>query len=106
MRNLLKKKRVLFPLIFLGELAIVIIIAIIFDLETGNSLYGEISSSIMFATFVWFLFRIAKDHKTKLSAIKIPLFEISVIWVIYYAIAIIVIVSIIISLMFIFGDVL
>lgn len=71
MKKILKKKRILFPLIFLGELAIFITIAIIFDLETNNSLYGVIFAYILFGTFVWFLIKIIKNHKTKLSTIKI-----------------------------------
>ena len=107
MKNMLKKKRVLFPLIFLGELAIVIIIAIIFDLEMGNSLYGDVTVSITFATFVWFLFRIIKDHKAELSKMRIPLFEfLSVLGWIYFAIVIMIIGLIVNFLVIIFGNIL
>jgi len=107
-KNALKKKRVLFPLILFFELAIITIIARVFSFETENSLYGLISAYIIFITFVVFIFMIIKDHKVKLVSTKIPYIDISVLWVFYFAMVLIIFILVIIAplaLMDLFGSV-
>jgi len=74
MKNFLKKKRFLFPFIFIIQIVLFVLIANIFNLETGNSIVGMIYYFMMVVAVLWFLLRIIKDHKTKLSETKLPLF--------------------------------
>ena len=94
-KDVIKKKRVLFPLIFLGELGVLIAVANIFSLETDNTLYGLIFVYILFITIVVFLIRIIKDHKNELSTIKLPLSGGSVLWSLYFITALIILILII-----------
>lgn len=68
--KLLTKKRILFPVIFVFELIGIIIIAVIFNFETNNSLYGSIGVTILFSTIIAFLFKIIHDYKIKHPIIK------------------------------------
>jgi len=86
----------------LGELLIFIAIAIIFNVNTKNSLYGTICVYILFGTLSWFLLKIVKDHKNELSNIKIPLFELPILWMIYLAVLVIIISAISTSLTVLF----
>ena len=74
MKILIKKKRFLFPLIFLGELTVIITVVSIFNLETHNSFFALISVYTLFSTLAYFLIRIRRDHKEELYAIKLPFF--------------------------------
>jgi len=103
-KKILKQKKILFPFIFLVELAILIAIAIIFNLETDNSLYGAVFAFVIWGTFLWFLIKIVKDHKTKLSTVKIPLFGISSTWLFYLAIAAIITSTVSVALVALFGN--
>jgi len=89
--NKVNKKRILFPLVFFSEIAIVIIIAKIFGLETENSLLGWIYAFVMVLTIIWFLIKIIIDHKAKLSTAKVPLLGTSVIVNLYFIIALLII---------------
>ena len=104
MKNFLRKKRFLFPTVFVVQILIVIVIANVFSLETHNSLLGSIYAVVMVATIICFLVKIIKDHKTALTDIKIPFVEISVIWIFYLAIFTIASVSIIVFLTVLFGN--
>ena len=84
MKKILNQKKVLFPLIFVTELVILIVIANIFDLETDNTLYGAAFAYILFITIIWFLIRIIKDHKKELSVMVIPLYKTSVLHFLYF----------------------
>ena len=97
MKKILKKKKILFPLIFFSELTIIVLIAIIFNFETENSLYGVISIYILFGTFVWFLIRIIKDHKSDFCNKKILFTEIPVLWGIYFVTALLILILIVIA---------
>ena len=89
-KEIIKKKKILFPIIFLGELVVLTAVAIIFDLEINNTLYGLIFVYILFITIVIFLIKIIKDHKLELSTMKLPLFGDSVLRVLYFATALII----------------
>ena len=102
MREKFKQKRILFPLIFLSQFVTLTVIARIFGLETENSLYGDISIFIMFSTFGWFLFRIIKDHKQYLISKNMPFDGYPVLWMIYFAIFIIIVGLIYIAFMILF----
>ena len=80
----LKKKRFLFPLIFLGWIAIVSIIANVFGLETENTMFGGISVLVMFSTCIWFLIKTIKDHKAKLATVRIPFYGVTVLTGLYF----------------------
>jgi len=101
-KQMLKKKRILFPLIFFGEIAITIIIAHVFGLETSNSPLGAVFSFVMGFTFIIFLLKIIKDHKAELIAIRIPFIEISIIWVLYLALAQIILAVVLLPFLIIF----
>jgi len=105
MKQMIKKKKVSFPLIFFGQIIIFIAIANIFGLETGNSLLGGIYAVIMFFTLMWFLIKIIKDHKTELNRVTVPLIGISIIWVLYLAIASLICVGVSIVLSVLFGNI-
>ena len=66
----LKKKKVLFPIIFFLEIFLIVQIANIFEIETANSLYGGIVMIIINCTVLIFVIKIIKDHKTYLSEVK------------------------------------
>ena len=87
MKRFLKYKVFLYPIILLVEYAILLKIAHIFNFETQNSLYAGFSLLVLFSTFIYFLFRIAKDYKDKLMTIKIPFYRISALVGIYCIIA-------------------
>ena len=87
MRGILKRKRVLFPLILLGESAIFITIAIVFNLGMSNSIFNAVNAFVMNFTVAIFLAKIIKDHKTELSTIKFPgfgFFDTSVLVMLYF----------------------
>ena len=90
MKEMLKQKRVLFPIIFCAELVLILSIASIFNLETDNTLFGGIAIYVIFCTLVWFLIRIIKDHKIQLSTMKIPLYGFNVLNYLYFIIALII----------------
>jgi len=72
MKDIIKKKRVLFPLIFFGEIIIIAVIAKIFDLETSNSPLGIIYAYIMDFTLIGFLIKIRKDYKSTIAKMEMP----------------------------------
>ena len=61
----LVKKTILFIMLFWSQFAVLMIIARIFDLDTGNSLYGLISVSVLFVSIVVFLLRIIRAYRDK-----------------------------------------
>ncbi|MCL2457013.1 MAG: hypothetical protein FWD19_05650 [Defluviitaleaceae bacterium] len=89
-KNLFKKKRVLFPLIFFGEIIIVLVIGEIFNLETNNSPLGAVYAYVMGFTLLGFIFKILKDHKSEISNMKIPLWG-SVLGSLYLVIVILIV---------------
>jgi hypothetical protein len=97
MKNIIKKKRVLFPIIFFGEIAIVAVIAIIFDLETGDSPLGVAYAYVMAFTLMGFVLKILKDHKTELSNMELP-FVGSIIWMLYTVFIVIIFVLVILTI--------
>ena len=86
LKEVLKKKRALYPIILLGELAIVIAIAVIFDLETHNSPFAAVAIYIIGGTIIWFLIKICKDHKSELAAIRFEAMGVSVLVWLYFVI--------------------
>ena len=79
MKKTIMKKRVLYPLVFFGELAIVMLIARIFDLETENSLYGGICATLMALTIMVFFIKIIQEYKTKYPWVNVLYFPIFII---------------------------
>jgi len=71
-KELLKKKRVLFPVIFFSEIVVFILLAAILDLEFRTSLLRIVYVMIMCFTLTGFLNEIIKDYRARLVAIKIP----------------------------------
>ena len=87
MKRLLKRKRVLFPIIFFGQIVIFILIAIIFGLETENSPLGTVYAYTLIVTLIGFCVKIIKDHKIRLTEFKMPIFPISALSLLYFAVA-------------------
>jgi len=85
---LIKKKRIMFPLIFFGQIGLIAAIANAFDLETANSPLGMIYAFIMCCTLICFLVKILKDHRAWVSVTKIPFFGFFVKEMLYLAMAI------------------
>ena len=89
MKDFLKRKRILFPLIFFGQIAIVAIISLIFELETDNSPLGVAYAYIMGFTVIWFATKIIKEHKTELIDKKVPFMgQLTILGMLYTLIAV------------------
>jgi len=88
---MLKKKRVLFPLMFFSHLAVFVAIALIFNLETHNSVLGVIYAYTMGFMVIGFLIKILKDHKKQILDADVFLWSEHVIMLFYVAIAVIII---------------
>jgi len=63
--KLFVKKAIIGIFVLIFQFIIILGIAKIFDLDTGNSLYGLISISIIFATIVMFLIKIIYACRNK-----------------------------------------
>jgi len=87
---MLKKKRVLFPLIFFGQLAVFIAIAIIFNLETHNSVLGAIYGYTMCFTIIGFIIKFLKDHKKQILDADVVLLSVFAVWLLYAMIVVMV----------------
>ena len=71
-KDLLKKKRVLFPVIFLSEIVVFILLAAILDLEFRTSLLRIIYVLIICYTLTGFSNEIIKDYRARLVEKKTP----------------------------------
>jgi len=91
MKDMLKKKIVLFPLILFGQLVITLTIAIVFNLETTNSVLSAIYAYILCFTIICFLIKILKDHKKQILDADIVLFSLFAVWFLYAMIVVMVI---------------
>jgi len=103
MKELIKKKRVYFPLIFIGQFALTLIIAHIFGLETQNSVLSAIYFVALVATITWLILKIIKDHRAKLSQIEIPIFGVSVVTGLYFIMTLIILIFVINLIVFLVG---
>jgi len=103
MKKLLKKKRFLYPLILIGQIMIVAIVAAVFDLETYNSVLGVIYTYTLLITLICFVVVIIRDHKVTLFNIKVPYFEIPIVlWLLYLTLVMLVIFALIFVIVDIF----
>jgi len=99
-KELLKKKRVLFPVIFLSEIVVFILLAAILDLEFRTSLLRIVYVMTMCATLADFSYEIIKDYRARLVEKKTPYVKI------YTRMAVLFSVDIIIFLIVVLLDVL
>jgi hypothetical protein len=94
--KVVKRKIFLFLLIFLGEIALLVVIANVFGIETENTVFGMTATYVIFLTIMLFLIKIAKEHREELDNMEMPIFrfggDISVLWWIYIAILVIILV--------------
>lgn len=94
LKEALKKKKILFPLISIVQLVILVTIANVFDLETEDTLFGGVFVLVVFGTFIGFLIKIIRDHGDELSKMKMPPFmnlaETSVLTNLYFLLSIII----------------
>jgi len=103
MKEVIKKKRVYFPLIFIGQIVIVSIIAHIFGLETYNSVLGTIYAVALFSTIIWLILKVIKDHGDKLSTVKIPVYGVSIVAGLYFVMTLIIIIFVVNLIAFLVG---
>ena len=82
--DILKLKRVMFPLVFFGQLAVFITIATIFGLETQNSPLGFAYAVVMSVTIIYFCLKTIKDHREWLKSIKDPIFGAPILLMLLY----------------------
>ena len=71
-KELLKKKRVLFPVIFFSEIALFILLAAILDLEFRTSWLRMVYVLTIIFTLINFSYAIIKDYRAKLVAKETP----------------------------------
>ena len=76
MGKMFLKKRILFPIIFSVQFLALYAAENVWNLELENTLLGGVFAITINVTFVVLLIKIYKDHKDKLSTIKIPIFGI------------------------------
>ena len=77
-KELLKKKRVLYPVILFCEIAVFILLAAILNLEYRTSWLRIVYVMTMCSTLISFSYAIIKDYKTRLDVIKLPFFKIRI----------------------------
>ena len=82
--EILKLKRVLFPLVLFGQLAIFMAIATAFRLETHNSPLGFTYAVVMSVTIVCFCLKTIKDHREWLKSTKDPIFGVPILLILLY----------------------
>jgi len=77
------KKKIRYLIILSLEWVSFIVIALIFKLETQNSIYGSVCVVVGFSTLIVFVLDIIKNHKTRLSGVLIPWFKFPVMLFLY-----------------------
>jgi len=103
MKNLLKRKRVLFPIIFFGQILVFILLSAVFSYEFEDTTLNLVPTFAMLATFIWFLLKVSRDYKEKLSSIKIPPFNIPIVALFYLVVVILIINSAVLAFRIISG---
>ena len=99
----LKRKYNTCIIVFVSQIVVFSLIGAILKLEE-NSIWGLLSSFVVFSTLIGFLLKIIKEHKAKLSVIKIPVFGGSVVGLLYFLIVMMVFLMVILTLLILFGN--